>query len=201
MQHNASNFSAEESLKLINEMIAQAKQDYHNNSFYFLLWGWLLFFTGIGHYLLLQSEFMPYANWLWLIQAAIGGTVSFFHGSKEDRKSGAGNSHVNKTIMNIWLGFGLTLFFIIFSSGQMRINSIPFILLVTGMPTFLSGRILRFPALVWGGISFWLFGIAALYVPEQFTTLLFSAAIFCGYLVPGFALRSDEKRKNSVQRA
>lgn len=67
-------------------MIEKAKQDVANNSFYFLLWGWLIFIAAILHFVLIKfTDFAhPYIGWglMW-----IGGIASMIKGIKESRKT------------------------------------------------------------------------------------------------------------------
>jgi len=195
-----SNLSPEESLQLINDMIVQAKKDYQYQSFFFLLWGWLLTFTGIAVYIF--SPYYPnYIGLLWFAQGIIGGIVASVYGSKKGRQQGKTTSHVNRVILNIWIGFGISLFIVIYSAAYFNANSIPFVLALTGFPTFLTGRIIRFAPLTWGGISFWLFAMISLYAPGELSPLIFSIAILFGYIAPGYSLKLTEKRKISVQRS
>jgi len=39
------NLKAEESLRIIEQMIQRAKGNLNNSSFYFLLWGWIILIT------------------------------------------------------------------------------------------------------------------------------------------------------------
>ena len=196
-------FSADESFRVIGEMIANAKQSYKQNSFFFLLWGWLLFFTGITVFVL--SYYMPqYAGYPWFIQGIVGGIISMAYSWNNRRKvqtSELVNSPVNKTIIMIWLAFGITLFCTLFASGFYETDPTPIVLIVTAFPTFLSGKVLRFRPLVTGGFCFWALGIFALFVPYPLRTLIFSLAILIGYLVPGYLLRHQEKQKIGVQRS
>lgn len=198
MDTNRSQFSPDDSFRLINQMIADSRQDYEQKSFFFLLWGWLLLFTGIAIFTLIRYGYHN-AEILWAVQGVVGGIVSMVYSRWMDKKiknSKMVNSPVNKTILNLWLGFGITLICIIFASGR---DPIPFVLLLTALPTFLSGRILRFAPLVFGGISFWVLGIVTVFVSYPNSLLIFSFAILMGYLIPGYLLRRHEKQKFSVQ--
>jgi uncharacterized membrane protein SirB2 len=196
MNDNISSLSPEDSLRVINEMIAQAKRDYEHKSFFFLLWGWLLFLTGIGIFLLMD-RYPQYPNGLWFVQGIIGGVVSSIYGARQAKRSNV-DSHVNRIIQYIWIAFGITLFFIIFAAVQSGVNSIPMVLITTAFPTFLTGRILKFNALTVGGVCFWIFGVISLYIPMAYTPLVFSAAILAGYIIPGYLLRQAEQKRASV---
>src|SRR6188474_267466 len=80
-------FSAEESLYLIQSMIEKAKQDVANNSFYLLLWGWLIFIAALLNFGLMRFTGFeqPYLAWnlVW-----IGVIASIIKGIKESRKIG-----------------------------------------------------------------------------------------------------------------
>lgn len=189
-------FSADDSFRLINEMIADAKHSYEKNSFYFLLWGWLLFFTGIAVYII--HGYRPdMAGIPWFAQGIIGGIISMVYSIVQGIKVKENilvKSPVNKTIIAIWLGFGITLFSILFASGVLKVNPNALVLMLTAFPTYLCGRVLRFKPLVFGGICFWVLGIACLFVPYPYDALVFSIAILIGYLAPGYLLRRQEKK-------
>ncbi|MFN8691848.1 MAG: hypothetical protein ACK5XL_17800, partial [Cyclobacteriaceae bacterium] len=57
--------SPQQSLELIQSMINQAKGNVRDNSFYYLLWGWVLVATHLGSYALHIIEFdYPHIVWL-----------------------------------------------------------------------------------------------------------------------------------------
>jgi cytochrome c oxidase subunit IV len=78
-------FSAEQSLHLIQSMIEKAKQDVANNSFYLLLWGWLIFIAALLNFGLMRftSFEQPYLAWnlVW-----IGAIASIIKGVKDSKK-------------------------------------------------------------------------------------------------------------------
>src|SRR5215204_3752234 len=78
-------FSAEQSLHLIQSMIEKAKHNVANNSFYLLLWGWLIFSAALLNFGLMRftSLEQPYLVWnlVW-----IGAIASIIKGVKESKK-------------------------------------------------------------------------------------------------------------------
>ncbi|HET9744459.1 MAG TPA: hypothetical protein VFP97_02035 [Chitinophagaceae bacterium] len=56
-------FSAEQSLQVIQSMILKAKEDVVKNSFYFLLWGWLV--------IMVASVFVAYEWQLLMLALAV----------------------------------------------------------------------------------------------------------------------------------
>jgi hypothetical protein len=72
----------------------------------------------------------------------------------------------------------------------------PLFLVIYGMPTFLSGIILRFKPLVWGGIGCWVLSILCTVIPVEYNLLLVSAAMVIAWIIPGYLLRQKFKKSN-----
>jgi hypothetical protein len=65
----------------------------------------------------------------------------------------------------------------------------PYILLMAGLPTFVSGWIIKFKPLIAGGISFWIFALVAYFAGPSFAPLAVPVAMLTGYLIPGYMLK------------
>ncbi|MCC6540590.1 MAG: hypothetical protein IT225_00060 [Flavobacteriales bacterium] len=184
------NLNPEQGLKLIESMIAQAKHSFQRISFYFMLWGGLLLVATLMEYFMGQAG-MP-NGWLgWPIMGTLGGIVAWMHGSREGQKSGVA-TFADRVFMWVWMAFIITLLLIIVSNVAVGSQPGPWVCLLTGMPTFITGGILRFRPLVVGGVLFWLFGMVSLFVwPEQ-GALLFGLALVTGYIIPGILLKRQE---------
>ena len=183
--------SPEESLKIAQEMMGLTRKSFADNSFYFLLWGWLLLFAGLGEYILSAQNFEhPYM--VWGIVGFTGGIISSIKGARENKKANVATV-TDRCVSGVWMAFIITLFALLISlvANQNPPNSI--VILITGLHTFATGYMLRFNPLIIGGILFWAIGIASFFVPIQYSSLFYSAAILVGYLVPGYLLKSAEK--------
>ena len=88
-----------------------------------------------------------------------------------------------------WIGFiaSATVLFIVLSRDMKNVT--PFILLLAGFPTFVSGFIIKFKPLIIGGISFWVFALIAHFTGGNVELLATPAAILIGYLIPGYLLK------------
>ena len=75
---------------------------------------------------------------------------------------------------------------------------IPFILTITGLGTFVSGTILKFKPLTWGGLLFWIAAIGASFVAPINQLLINGIAIFIGYIIPGILLWRNYKAETHV---
>ena len=178
--------SASESISIITKMINHAKGNVQRNSFYFLLWGWVVALANIGMYALIQVKYSyPYIIWLITIPAWIISMVYGYRQSREKRMV----TYMDKTIMWLWVTFGITVFILIFFGSSIKHNINPVILLISTIPTFATGKIIRFKPLVMGAVSFWLFGILCFLVSFEMQNLVSAAAVIVGYLIPGYMLK------------
>jgi len=66
----------------------------------------------------------------------------------------------------------------------------PCFLALYGMPTFLSGIILRFKPLVLGAIVCWMLAIVSLAVFWVYQPLLLAVAVVAAWIIPGFLLKT-----------
>ena len=184
--------SAQQSLDLIQTMIKQAQGNMLNNSFYFILWGWVVVFAYAGMYTL--NKFTdyehPYIVWLIAIPAWI---ITFIYGSRQGRKAGK-TTHLDRVNMWLWISFGLTILPFIVFIQKIDFNINPVILIITASPTLLAGIMLKFRPLILGGISFYVFGIVCFMVNPIDQFLIGAVAITCGYLIPGYLLKATREK-------
>src|SRR5476651_171679 len=105
METNEKEFSPQESLQLIHSMINKTKNSVADDSFYFLLWGWLVFGCCIAQYILKVYLLYPnhYIVW-WLMP--VGGIVSGIYGSRQSKKQKV-KSFVEEAVGYVWLSLAI----------------------------------------------------------------------------------------------
>jgi hypothetical protein len=187
------NFSPQQSLQLIQSMIAKTKADLSENRFYFLMWGWLAFLAIITQFLLkvVFSCHYHYLVWLVVFPATI---ITIVYSAKKSKKSRA-RTYVGESMTYLWTGIGISFFilsFLISHSDQGWLYGYPFFILFYGLGTFVSGRILRFTPLVIGGVFNWVLAIACVYFAFDYQLLIAAAAILTSYIIPGHLLRNEK---------
>lgn len=188
MSTETNDISPQQSLDLIQAMIKQAQGNLLNNSFYFILWGWAILLANLGMYGLYKFTDFPYPYMVWLV-AIPAWVVTMIYGSKQGRKAGK-KTHLDKINMWMWICFGFSILpFLIFMS-KIGYNVNPVVLVITAVPTFLTGIILKFRPLVMGGVSFYIFGTLCFMVSPLDQYLVGAVAIACGYLIPGYLLKN-----------
>lgn len=181
-----------ESLKLIESMIGQAKKSFSRISFYFLLWGGLLTGAMLVTYLV-RDNGPSWANGLaWGIAGAAGGIMSAVHGARQSKTEEVTNP-MDSIIGWVWISFIITLLIVIVCSVLAHRDPGAMITLLTGIPTFLTGQVMRFRPLIIGGILFWVAGIIMHLTSDPLAlTALYCGAMVLGYIVPGIMLKRQE---------
>jgi hypothetical protein len=188
MTSDKENLTARESLDLISSMIAQTKGNVDKNSFYFLLWGWTILLANLGVYTLIVFADVknPFMVWAITIPAAI---VSGIYGARQE-KNAVVSTHLDVISKWLWIGFGISTFIVVFFGKMINYQINPVISTLAAVPTFVSGVLLKFKPLKFGGIAFWILGIASFLVHNENQFLISALAIALGYLVPGYMLRA-----------
>lgn len=192
MNTETENFSPQQSLDLIQSMIRQAQGNIRNNSFYFILWGWVIVAANLGMYLIIQYADYQYPQLIWLI-AIPAWVITMVHGSRQGKKRQK-STHLDKINMWLWIGFGLCLLPVIAFMDYINYQVNPIILIITALPTFVTGIMLKFKPLIMGSISFYVFGIISFLASPINQFLVGAIAIACGYLIPGYLLRATREK-------
>ncbi len=182
-----------ESLKIIHEMITASKGNIKENSFFYLLWGWLVLIASLTHYLLLRLN-IEYAYLPWPILMSAGAVVSVIAGYRLGKKSTV-ITIIDKAIMYLWWAFFILIMIILTMTSFEKIDwtaTYPLIISLYGLGTFVSGGILKFKPLIIGGIACWIISIIAFFIAPVNVLLLIALSIVIAYLIPGYMLKMKE---------
>ena len=187
MENEEKMMTGEESLKIITEMINKTKFNIRQGSFYLLFWGWLIFGCALTEFLLRKfSDLTSYYVWFMVIPGVF---VSMIYGFSSGRKSTV-RTYTGTIYMWVWIGFlfSATVLFIVHSKKMESVA--PYILLLAGFPTFVSGFLIKFRALIIGGICFWIMALVIYFAGPSFSSLGTAVAMLLGYLIPGYMLKN-----------
>lgn len=181
-----------ESLQLITNMITLAKGNANQSFFHIILWGWVIITISLLQYYLSQFTTIENPQIVWLLTFPAG-LVSAIYGYREGKKEKS-KSFIDSIYKWIWFAFIFSLIAILIISHR-NPESIPiYILIIAGSATFLSGKVLQFSPLVWGGVAFWLWCFLAFILQTEYALLINAAAIFTGYIIPGYMLKNKLKK-------
>lgn len=70
-------------------------------------------------------------------------------------------------------------------------------LVLYGMPTILSGVILKFRPLIIGGFICWALVVVSIFIPVEYHLLLIAIAVIAAWIIPGYMLQNLYGRQNN----
>ena len=177
------------SIEIIEQMLKVTRSSFHRISLYFIIWGTLLGISGIVEFIIWEN---PLKWMVWPIAGILGGIMSGIYSKKESGKTQI-NSNVDRLLQTAWLAFGILLIFTIFYSLYNKLLPHSLILIFAGFTTFISGSIIKFKFLNYGGIAL---GIGAIlcgfFIEPMYSGLVFAISLIFGYVLPGIKLRKIE---------
>lgn len=188
--------SPQDSLALIESMIRQAKGKASHNSFYFLLWGWVIVICNFGMYFMLKFTAYPqYAPMVWFLTIPAW-VITMIYGARQGRNQ-AVVSHLDRVNMWLWIAMAITITpaWAFGYKINWMVNAI--IMMPVGAATFVSGVILRFLPLRLGGIAFWIAGTLCYFLAPTDQYIAGGIAVILGYLLPGYLLRAQREEPNA----
>ncbi|MEO7316542.1 MAG: hypothetical protein ABIW47_15235 [Ginsengibacter sp.] len=179
-----------ESLALITGMITKAKNHYHESGSSALLWGFANVICFVLAYLQEENWISLPFNPFWLMIIAVILQVYF---SWKERASKRTVTFKDETHYYVWLAFGISILILTVAGGFSEIGYIvlPLILLLFGIPTFISGCIKKFKPLIFGGIVCWILSVISFFFRENEVFLLVAMGAFFAWVIPGFILRKN----------
>jgi len=198
MENGELKMTEKESLELIASMINKAKSRVGETGKLYLLWGWLIFicctvqFVGLQFFHFEKTYYVWFLTWVLLI-------YQVFFLSKERKKSKV-KTYTGEIYSFVWVVFFICMMLVFFIGSYLKkyemIN--PVLLVLYGMPTFLSGIILKFKPLIIGGIVCWALSIISVFISGEYQLLLFATAVVAAWIIPGYSLNQIFK-KNSIK--
>jgi len=195
MTEKEPHFSPQESLKLIQSMIEKSKLAYADNSFYFLFWGWLVFSCCIAQFVLIQVQYTHH-YYVWFLMI-VGGIISGWYSSKQSKQI-VTKTFVDVANQNLWMALVfafMVLLVINVTAAKAWQNAFPYYILIYAIGTYVTGKLLQFKPLVYGGlINFVLAALCSKFTYE-YQLLILAAALLCSYIIPGHLLKIQYKKQ------
>lgn len=191
------NLTPEESFNIINKAIANFKLNYRETAKVFLLWGWVLAIASFSNFIILKILYSREAFGLmgllslcnWALFLLIGFIIMFFMERKSNKDKKV-FSYLESYFKNLWTVTAASFIIATFICIKLEINPPPIMLLIAGIATTTSGLLIKYRPVIIGGMAFFIFSLAATFVSNEYISLIVFAAIICGYLIPGYSLKS-----------
>lgn len=158
------NFSEQDSLKLINEMISQARDNFQEgNTYSSIFCGYIVAATALANFILIHTiEHPNQSYWIWLTMIPM--TIISAIISRRQRKNAIVKTHIDKIISYIWVAFAISVSILLLSiygtayalkSSYLGILITPVILIMMGAAQFTTSITCRFRPYLYGACIFW----------------------------------------------
>lgn len=193
------NFTEQQGIKVIQDMIENTKAKFRDNGFFYLLWGWLVLIASASHFIMMSMG-IEYFWVAWPVTMMIGGITSGVVGYRMGKKAQV-KTFFDTAVVSLWYAFTITLFIVLISAGAGKISwqmSNVFIIALYGLGTFISGKIMEYKPLIFGGIFSWVVAVVGIFLPPMYSMPLVSVSIIVSYLIPGYMLKSRAKSNGYV---
>lgn len=196
MNENEKIMTEAESLSIISGMINRARNRFSETGTLYLLWGWVILVCCISQFVLIYFLKYPKGYQVWFL-TWLAVIYQFIYLAKIKKRRTA-KTYTDEIAGFVWFTFMICGVIMVFILIQLKayesIN--PLILVLYGMPTFLSGIILKFKPLVTGGIICWLLAILSPFINYEYQLLLLACAVIAAWIIPGYLLRAKFIKEN-----
>ncbi|MBK8352419.1 MAG: hypothetical protein IPL21_12255 [Saprospirales bacterium] len=187
------NITEQESLVIIQQMMNKTKEQLFDNSNLFLLWGFAAFICTVTQYILIKINIQN-SEAVWIAMPIIA-VIHIYIVIKQRSKIKV-QTYNGNAISALWTAIGFAFISIVFFASQ-KINILPTIILLYAIGTFVSGKIINFKPLVFGGYISFLLSIAIAFIKDENQLILMAAAILISYIIPGFLLKKEYKNQQA----
>ena len=187
--------NSEESILLIQRMINTAKEELEDSSFYYLLWGWLVFIACVIHFILIRISFQM-DSLGWMVLMPLGAIISSIYGYRQGKRQSV-QSYITDIMKYVLIAFMVSLFMVLLFMNELGLATYPMVMLIYGIWLFISGGALKFSPLIIGGILNWALAIVAMFFVFEIQLIILAIAVLLGYIIPGHLLRLKYRKRKS----
>ena len=192
-------FDEQKSIQVIQKMLQVSKRKFQSDGILIILWGWIMFIHNVVSFALGQSNLsnqtrhgVKYVTTALII---VGFAYTIYYLLRQRRKV---QTYIGISLRYVWASmfFALVLVNVIQFRVLHEINfelQHPVFMVIIAFATVVTGGILRYQLIVFGGISFALLALVASRMPLEYQMLMESIAWLVAFIIPGHVLYSKRK--------
>lgn len=190
--HQEEQLSGEESLKLINKMIYQAKGYFHESGLGALVYGFTAVLCSILSYLreegVVNFPFHPFFIMVpvFFIQSVI---------QRMEEKQKKAKTYTDEAIDYVWMGFFIATFAAMCASfAGINYLQFSFIIILAALASYVTGMLAKFRYLIIVSFVCWGIGIYSFFQQTPTIYLMLAVVATLIWIVPGFILLNHFKK-------
>tara|TARA_B100001173_G_C15839585_1_gene484023 strand:+ start:214 stop:795 length:582 start_codon:yes stop_codon:yes gene_type:complete len=186
-----------EHLDLINETINKTKEQIRPLSVNFIFWGILIILMSFIHYSFPSIiQIKTYSSLLfWTLLPLIGMIITIFY-NKKIRDTRGYDTHLSRVIKIIWIVFNLSWLIIVVNSLLIKQNPVLDILFLLGITTLITGLIIRYKPVSFGGIYLMILYLLVSINPDFDILIINILGMLFGMVIPGILLFFEKKEES-----
>jgi hypothetical protein len=201
--------TTEQSLNLIARMLENTRRNFNDRGgAMFLIWGYTTIAVTIAVTVTLLLTKSQNAMWLWMALPLVGGILTWLHFRKHEQTV---QTHLDKSVWSVWAVISgaavccmVTSFVSGFIAGKSYIDVLFTIGLMMSIGTAITGRMIKFYPVEFGGfvgmgLSFALLPLAHIW----WQLPMFAAVFLFGQVIPGHLLnvhcKQEARREAAAQ--
>ena len=193
-QQNFDSFDENQSLQVIKEMIQVSQKKLKNDGVLFILWGWVMFYNYISSYVLrdivityqIKKGFEYFGTGLGIFAFAF--TIYYIF-----RNSRKVTTYIGISLRYVWISLivCLSLTNMILFHGLKGLNvelQHPILMLFIAFAIVVTGGILRYRLIIFGGIVFGILAYTCSYLSIEWQMICEAVAWLIAFIIPGHIL-------------
>ena len=192
------NFSPNEQLKVIQDMIEKTKKETAENGWAMIMWGWLLLAACFSAYVIFWFDLYNLAFLPWAVLMPLGGLIHTIIEIKNKDKKRI-KTYAERAISWVWIICGVAMFFIGFIAVPAGIlagweSITPMECLLAGIGSVVTAKIIDWDFMFYCALLWFVAVVLMIFTPASYQVLIMGITIIPAYLVPGYILRSKYKK-------
>jgi len=188
--------SPEESLKIISQVISQARNKFEENGFIYVFWGILIAIASFSQFILLQKEYFN-INWYPYLLMPLGALFTGFYYSKKKQQSI--KNQISKMVSISWLTISVNILILGFIFAPwLKQNLTPIILILLSVGILVSAGTIKSRLLYFSGLIINVSAFICFYLDWVYHPLLMGFVGILAMLLPGILLMVKNKKGQNV---
>lgn len=193
-------FNEQQSLEVISEMIQVSQKKLKNDGILFIIWGWIMFFNYAFNYLLgfvvLTYPLKKAIDYAGIAIAIVVIAYSLYYILKQRKKV---QTYIGISLRYVW--FSLIACQILTSMIIYNVLHVvnfelqhPIFMMFIAFSTVITGGILRYRMIIFGGIIFGILAYTCSYFNLREQLILEAIAWLIAFIIPGHLLYANRKK-------
>jgi len=193
-------FDENQSFQVIKEMIRISQKKLKNDGVLFILWGWVMFYSGLSGYIvrevLLSHRFEKFLGVFGKVFGLLVVAYTVYYIWRQRKKV---QTYIGISLRYVWISMVgcFVLINLIQYNVLHQINfelQHPLFMVIMAFSIVVTGGILRYKLIIIGGILFGIIALISSYFRLSYQLLFESCAWFIAFVIPGHYLYATRKR-------